>query len=594
MNLLSRRDLDFILFELLQVEQLTTQPRFADHSAATFGAALDAAFAVASERFAPHNQKGDANEAHHDGERVQLIPEVKQACDAFIDAGFLAASHDFELGGMQLPFTVALACWGVFKAANVATEDYLTLTIGVANLVQAFGSAQQQARYLNGLLDGRYFGTMVLTEPQAGSSLADIQTSATPLANGHYAIRGNKIFITAGDHELADNILHMVLARIAGAPPGVAGLSLFIVPKYRLRDDGTRGERNDVALAGLFHKMGFRGTSSAALNFGEQDRCEGELVGQPHQGLAMMFQMMNAARIGVGLSAAALGYTAYLHALDYARNRPQGRLVKNPATPQVPIVCHADVRRMLLRQKSYVEGALALSLYAGWLSDCASHGDDVPARQRSSCLLDLLTPVVKAWCSRYCTEANDLAIQVYGGYGYMREFPVEQFYRDNRLNALHEGTNGIQALDLLGRKVFAAGGAAFGVLESQLMGSVDRACAAPSPTLRAQGRQLAAAWQELTLTTAVVGSRLQDDGRAALTNASAYMETFGHTIVAWLWLRQALLAEDGAHGSEAGFYRGKLAAAAYFFDYELAAAMAQHPLIRRADAPWTNLPEQSF
>ena len=337
-KIVNRRDLQFQLFEALDTASLTSRPRFADHSVETFMGALDTALDIADEKFAPHNRKADENEPTFDGERVKLIPEVKEALDAYLAAGFLSAVRDFDEGGMQLPVTMAQACRAVFAAANVSTIAYASLTLANANLLNAFGSPGQKQRYARHLLTGRFFGTMALTEPQAGSSLADITTSATPRGDGTYAISGTKIFISAGDHDLAENIVHLVLAKIPGGPPGVKGISLFIVPKFLVNEDGTLGQRNDVALAGLFHKMGYRGTCSTLLNFGERGECVGELVGEPHRGLAQMFHMMNEARIGVGLGAVMVGYTSYLHALDYARERPQGRSMKtrDPQARQVP------------------------------------------------------------------------------------------------------------------------------------------------------------------------------------------------------------------------------------------------------------------
>jgi butyryl-CoA dehydrogenase len=579
-KIINRRDLDFVLYELLDVEALTRAPRFAEHSRETFGAAVDTALQIATDKFAPHNRKADLNEPQFDGERVTLIPEVGDALKAFMAAGLLAATHDYEDGGMQLPRSVANACWAVFKGANIATDTYATLTIGVANMLIAFGSEEQKRRYVAPLLAGRCFGTMVLTEPHAGSSLAEIQSSATPRPDGRYSIRGSKIFITGGDHELSDNIVHLVLARIPGAPPGVKGISLFIVPKYRLQADGSRGERNDVALAGLIHKMGCKGCTSAMLNFGERGECIGELLGAPHQGLACMFQMMNEARINVGIAASMLAYTGYLHALDYARERVQGRASSDPRAPQVPIVHHADVRRMLLAQKSYAEGGLALCLYGASLSDWHDAADTEPQRRNARLLLDLLTPVIKAWCSIYGTAANSLAVQVHGGYGYTREYAVEQFYRDNRLNSIHEGTDGIQALDLLGRKVLAANGAGMERLGEEIARSVSAAHALDDETLAQHAHALAQAWRDLQETTRVLAAALRDNPTLALANASVYLDAFGHTVVAWLWLRQAVIAQAKLPGTDADFHRGKLAAARYFFHYELPKTGPQLALLR--------------
>jgi butyryl-CoA dehydrogenase len=604
-QIINRRDLDFLLFELLGVERLTRLPRFAEHSRETFTAALDNADAIATEQFAPHNRKSDEHEPQFDGARVQLIAEIKQALDAFSAAGFISATYDYEQGGMQLPFSVWMACSAIFKAANISTEAYALLTAGAANLLRTFGTTEQKARYLPAMLAGRWFGTMVLTEPQAGSSLGDITTSARPIADGTYAIRGAKIFISAGDHELTENIVHFVLARIEGAPAGVKGISLFIVPKVRVSADGSLGARNDVALAGLIHKMGFRGTTSTMLNFGEHGECVGELIGPAHQGLACMFQMMNEARIGVGLGAAALGVAGYQASLAYARERPQGRQSgrhseprgKDGATPQVAIIEHADVRRMLLTQKAYAEGALALCLYAACLSDLHEHAEGAADRTDAGLLLDLLTPVVKAWPSHFCLEANSLAIQIFGGYGYTREYPVEQIYRDNCLNPIHEGTNGIQALDLLGRKVVAAEGKGMALLGREIAATVAEA-PEHRGELGAELRQHAAAlddaWQQLTATTRVIASALAADSRRALANAFPYLEAFGHTVVAWLWLRQAVIAAAHTHGAEADFYRGKLAAARYFFRWELPKAALINTRLRELDTTWLDTDTRTF
>ncbi len=586
-RIVNRRDLEFQLFEVLDVESLRDRPRFAQHSRETMLAALDTALAIAEEKFAPHNHKADEHEPTFDGQRIHLIPEVKEALDAYIAAGFLAATEDYEKGGMQLPATVAGACQAIFAAANVGTTAYVSLTIGNAALLATFASPEQKERYLRHLLSGRFFGTMALTEPQAGSSLADILTTATPNPDGSYSLRGTKTFISAGDHDLAENIVHLVLAKIPGSPPGVKGISLFIVPKHRVNADGSVGPPNDVTLAGLFHKMGYRGTTSTQLSFGEKGECRGELVGQPHQGLAYMFHMMNGARIGVGLGAVMIGYTSYLHALDYARERPQGRPLgaKDPRSPQVPIVQHADVRRMLLSSKSYVEGGLALCLYAARLDDELETAASPDARREAELLLSLLTPVVKAWPSQYCLQASDLAIQVYGGYGYTREYPVEQFYRDNRLNPIHEGTNGIQALDLLGRKALGGGGKALELLVRAMRPDIE--AAGREETLRGFGAELGQAMERLVATTRRLGEGAARDVERGLANASVYLEAMGQVVVAWMWLRQAVAATSAlgsACGEDADFYRGKLSACRYFFRWELPRIGPQLALLDSLDS----------
>jgi butyryl-CoA dehydrogenase len=539
---------------------------------------LDLAEQVATNDFAPHNRRNDEEEPTFDGTRVHLHEEIGKALRAFADAGFIGAGMPEEVGGMQLPATVAQAAIAWFQAANVGSSAYAFLTVANANLLLAHGTPEQVDTYVRPMLEGRYFGTMCLSEPQAGSSLADITTRAEPQADGSYLVTGNKMWISGGDHELSENIVHLVLARIPGSPPGAKGISLLLVPK--VLPDGTR---NDVVLAGLNHKMGYRGTVNALLNFGERGGATGWLVGKENEGLAAMFHMMNEARIGVGLGATALGYSGYLHALDYARTRPQGRplAAKDPTTPMVPLVEHPDVRRMLLASKSYVEGSLALNLYCGRLVDEERTGED-PAR--AHLLLDVLTPVAKSWPAQWCLLANDLAIQVHGGYGYTREYAVEQLYRDNRLNPIHEGTHGIQALDLLGRKVTMQGGAGLALLATTIGETVERARKEHDGYASALAASVARV-VEVTQTLWGTG-----DPAVALANASVYLEAVGHVVVAWMWLEQ-LLAADGKDGD---FYDGKRAAAEYFFTWELPRTAPQLDLLASLNRTTLDMKDEWF
>lgn len=572
-TLLSSRNLAFELYEVLDAEALTQRPRFADHNRETFDAALSTARGIAEELFAPHNRKNDEHEPQYVDGAAQLIPEVKPALEAFIEAGFLNATRDFEVGGMQLPNLLSQACFAHFQSANAGTASYAMLTMGASNLIESFGSEEQKARFLAPMIEGRYFGTMALTEPHAGSSLSDIRTRAEPQADGTYRLKGNKIFISGGDQPISENIVHMVLAKLPDAPPGVKGISLFIVPKFLVNDDGSLGKRNDVILAGLFHKMGWRGTTSTALNFGDNGECVGYLVGKPHHGLSYMFQMMNEARIGVGMGAIMLGYAGYLYSLDYARNRPQGRHAdgKDPSSPQIPIIQHTDVRRLLLTQKAYVEGAFDLGLYAARLFDDTQTLADDSARQQAHELLDLLTPIVKSWPSEFCLKANELAIQVLGGHGYTREYPVEQYYRDNRLNPIHEGTHGIQSLDLLGRKLAQNNGAGLKQLNRLMNETCQRAAAhSELDALRQPLEQLLARLSSVTL--ALLGDLMQGKVAQALANSALYLNSFGHAVIGWRWLEQAIRAQEGlANGNPADteFYKGKLQAARFFLTWEV-------------------------
>jgi alkylation response protein AidB-like acyl-CoA dehydrogenase len=588
-KLLNRRDLDFLLYELLEVQGLAERPRFAEHSRDTFDAVIDTATRIATERFAPHNRKSDAQEPTFDGERVSVIPEVKAALAAFNEAGLTAAPFDAELGGMQLPYVVTQAAFSWFHAANVSTAAYPFLTMAAANLLRAYGTPELQRRFLPDLLSGRFFGTMCLSEPQAGSSLGDIRTRAQPQADGSYRLFGNKMWISGGEHELSENIVHLVLAKVPGGPPGVKGISLFLVPKFLVNADGSLGARNDVALAGLNHKMGYRGTVNTVLNFGERDGAVGYLIGELHRGLACMFHMMNEARVGVGLGAVMLGYTGYLHALDYARTRLQGRLAgaKDPAGPPARIVEHADVRRMLLAQKAYVEGGLALCLYCARLVDEEKTAPSQAKQREARLLLEVLTPIAKAWPAQWCLEANALAIQVHGGYGYTREYPVEQFYRDNRLNPIHEGTNGIQALDLLGRKVGMEDGAALQLLMREVQQTVREAARCDSPELRRCADELNLAVDGLMETTRnLLCAAGRGETELALANAALYLELAGHIVVAWLWLKQgrvALQKLPAAAAADRDFYQGKLQACAYFFRWELPRTRHAKDLLNNLD-----------
>ncbi|SIQ00674.1 acyl-CoA dehydrogenase [Aquipseudomonas alcaligenes] len=579
-SLLSSRNLAFELYEVLDAEALTQRERFAEHNRETFDAAIATARGIAEELFAPHNRKNDEHEPQYVDGAAVLIPEVEPALRAFHEAGFLNATRDFEHGGMQLPNLLSQACFAHFQSANIATSSYSMLTMGVANLIEAFGNDEQKARYLQPIIDGRFFGTMCLTEPHAGSSLSDIRTKAEPHADGSYRIKGNKIFISGGDQPISENIVHMVLAKLPDAPPGVKGISLFLVPKFHVNDDGSLGTRNDVTLAGLFHKMGWRGTTSTALNFGDNGECVGYLVGKPHHGLSYMFQMMNEARIGVGMGAIMLGYAGYLYSLDYARNRPQGRHAdgKDPTSPQISIVEHADVRRMLLTQKAYVEGAFDLGLYAARLFDDTQTLPTEDERRKALELLDLLTPIVKSWPSEFCLKANELAIQILGGHGYTREYPVEQYYRDNRLNPIHEGTHGIQSLDLLGRKVSMNGGAALKQLMALIQATCQRASQFDSlDRLRQPLEQLVQRLGGVTL--ALLGDLLAGKVNQGLANSALYLKAFGHAVIGWRWLEQAIRAEEGlANGNpaDADFYNGKLQAARYFLTWEVPSC--QHEL----------------
>lgn len=600
--LINQRDLDFVLYEVLNVEALCSQARFQEHDRETFDAVVAQAEKIAEEEFLPHAAKLDEHEPHFDGETVQIIPEAKQALDTFVDAGFMGAAGDFEHGGMQLPWTILQACNAYFNAANISLAAYPFITTAAANLLSLYGNEDQKQRYLTNLVSGKWFGTMALSEPNAGSSLSDIRTQATPTEHGHYLISGNKMWISAAEHELSENIVHLVLAKLPGAPAGVKGISLFIVPKYRVNADESLGEKNNVVLAGLNHKMGYRGTVNTVLNFGESGECHGYLVGEAHKGLFYMFNMMNEARVGVGLGGVALGYTGYLHSLQYARERPQGRhpANKNPQSPQIPIIEHADIRRLLLAQKVAAEGGLSLVLYCANLLDLQQTANDPAELTRLGLLLDLLTPIAKSWPGEFCLEANKHAIQILGGAGYTKDYPVERFYRDNRLNPIHEGAHGIHGIDLLGRKVTMGESAALHAFVREVERTISDS--RPFDLIRAHGDELSELLAGLVATTESL-IKIRDIGETNkfLANASIYLDTFGHLVIGWMWLKQASLAakaleqpQQQAQGEERDFYLGKLQACQYFYRYELAKLPERFRLLADADDTCLNMAENWF
>jgi len=608
-----RRSVDFLLHEWLAVGSLQSRERFADHNRETFDAVLDMCEKLAAEKFAPFNRVADTEEPWFDGEKVHLPAASHAAAKAYAESGMLAAAQDYDIGGMQLPCVVEMAANSFFSKAGIGIGGGGMLTSGNANLLMAHGTPMQQAVFARNEFGGRFSGTMCLSEPQAGSSLSDVATRAAPDGQGfeadplgpRYRLRGNKMWISNGEHELTENIVHLVLAKIPAPDgrliPGTKGISLFIVPKKLVDTEGRlTGERNDVALAGLNHKLGYRGIPNTLLNFGEgkfpvrgAPGAIGYLVGRPGEGLRCMFHMMNEARIAVGLGATMLGYAGYEASLAYAKDRPQGRPMgpdgKDPTQPQIPIIRHADVKRMLLAQKSYCEGALALELYCARLVDEAHTGaaDDAA---HAALLLEMLTPIAKSWPSEWCLEANSLAIQVLGGYGYTRDFPVEQYWRDNRLNMIHEGTHGIQALDLLGRKVVMDGGKGLQLLASRINATIERALAQPDFAVLAN--TLAATLAQLGAATKAAWAT--GNPEEALANATPYLQAFGHTVIGWIWLDVALCARCGAATLDAASVQGKLAACRFFFRHELPRVAAWLQVVHMRDDTCRTMDEAWF
>ncbi len=568
----SIRNLRFVLNEVLNIRDLSTHPFFEAYDQESIDMTLDAAQQIADRYLFPFYRDMDKNKAVFQDGAVVVHPAMRPGIRAIAEGGWIAAPHAYENGGQQMPLSLLNASLFLFYAANANLAAHPFLSAGAANLIQSFGSDALKETFLPKLYSGEWQGTMALTEPQAGSSLSDLISSAEPVADGVYKIRGQKIYISGGDHNAVDNVVHLLLARIKGAPAGTKGISLFVVPKFR--PEGGQWVDNNVTTAGIYGKMGQKGYVAAHLMLGEQGDCLGYLVGQPHKGLPYMFQMMNEARIGTGLMAIGTASAAYYASLKYAHERLQGRLPSNKdaTQPPIPIIQHADVRRMLLFQKSVVEGSIALLLQCSFYADQARTADPERAEELEL-LLELLTPVAKTFPSEMGTLAVSQGMQVLGGAGYTDDFPLEQMYRDIRVNAIYEGTTGIHGLDLLGRKVFLGEGKAMKALMHLMRETMDKAHGQEG--LKPFAEALAQRSAALHRTTMhLIEIAMRGETEAFLADATLYLENFGLVVIAWQWLQQGIVAQEGLEnnprqGPEWEFYQGKLDAMAYFFEYEL-------------------------
>jgi alkylation response protein AidB-like acyl-CoA dehydrogenase len=557
---------DFLLDEVIDLDRVLSLPAFAAHTRETCTLFLDSARRVARDVLFPAYEEMDREPPRFEDGRVRLHPKMGALYRQIVELGLLPATRSEEVGGAMLPVTVTAAASAYIMAANLGVYSLAGLTTGAARLIESFGDRDLRERYMTRMYAGEWTGTMALTEPQAGSSLGDVQTRATPQADGSYRVRGTKVFISGGDQDITDNIVHLTLARIDGAPDGIKGVSLFAIPK--LREEGGRLVANDVACTSVFKKIGWKALPSVQLSFGDAGDCHGYLVGQPHQGIRYMFQMMNDARLMVGLNGIASASVAYQEALGYARERPQGRplTARDPRLPQVAIIEHADVRRMLLRQKAIVEGGFGLLLRTAMLTDLASHAPDETERRQAGLLLDLLIPIAKTFPAEYGFEANTLAVQVHGGYGYTSEFRPEAWWRDQKLNSIHEGTSGIQALDLLGRKAVAAGGEALLLFARTVQATL---AAAREAGAEDDAAALAAALEDLIRTTTALGVKGRDgDVDGMLRHAADYMDAFSVVAIAWQLLEHAVAAGRGTRRSPA-FTDGVARARDYWFRTEL-------------------------
>lgn len=590
----SKRDLEFQLYEKLKIEELTQFSYFKEHTIENFNLVLEAAQQISEKMLLPLLTEMDRQEPQLVDGKIRVHFGMKAIVKKFGEDGWINAAFSFEEGGQQLPLTLLNATAFIFQAANYSASVFPFLTAGAANLIRTFGSKQLIDRFTPHMYDASWQGTMALTEPDAGSSLSDISTMAQEtFMEGVYKISGQKIYISCGDHDACENVIHLMLARIKGAPLGVKGISLFVVPQKRIIGDFLVS--NDVITAGIYHKMGYKGAPIAHLMVGSNDNCEGYLVGEPNKGLNYMFQMMNEARVGVGMNAAAIGTAAYYASLTYARERPQGRKIhdKNANQPQQKIIVHADVKRMLLFQKSVVEGSLSLLLLCSKLADLA-HVADGKAKEDAALLLDFLTPIAKSYPSEMCCLTTSAAVQILGGAGYTTDFPVEQFYREARIHPIHEGTTGIHGMDLLGRKIsFKEGKAAF-LFFHEVQETIKRAI---NKDLKIKADYLNSV---LIKSQEVIGNLMRKsalDVEIYLADATLFLEAIGLIAISWQWLDQAIIAKqklENAHSSDQSFYNGKIATADYYFEYEL---VKIHGLLERLNSenPLTvNMKEEWF
>ncbi len=577
--LVNRRDIEFILYEHLDVEQLCRYEKYSEFNREVFDMVLEQGLKLAKEELAPLNEIADREGAKFENGTVTFPKEFHEPYRKFCEGGWIGVASSPEWGGQGLPRVIAMATGEFFTGACLAFMMTPSLAHGAGHMFETFASEELKNLFVEKMYAGQWAGTMCLTEPQAGSNVGDVKTMAVKEGDV-YKITGTKIFISSGDHDLAENIIHPVLARTPDAPPGIKGISLFLVPKIRVNPDGTLGEPNDVHCGNIEEKMGLHGSSTCTLNFGDEGNCIGYLVGEENKGIVYMFQMMNEARINVGLQGSALGAAAYEHALQYAKERIQGvdvRNMKDPNAPRVPIIDHPDVRRMLLFGKSITEATRALLMKTIYYEDLAEVSEDEAEREKAAGYVDLFTPLCKAYSSDMGFEVCVQAMQILGGYGYCQEYPVEQYARDSKIASIYEGTNGIQALDLLGRKLAMKGGALYMNFLNDLNAFIEENRSHES--LASYIEKLAAAKDLLAdITNDFMTKSMSGDAIYSIAHATPYLSSFSEVVCAWLLMEQALIAqkrldeicaEKGAddpearkalagENDEAKFYAGKL------------------------------------
>jgi hypothetical protein len=595
-----RRDVDFVLHEQLNVGALSDHDKYAEFNKKTIDLIISEARNLAIKEIWPTFKEGDEQGCRFENGQVTVPEGFKRAYDLFVEGEWLAMPEDPEYGGQGMPRTVALAAGDYFNGANYAFMMYAGLTHGAALLVEAFGTERQKQLFLKNMFTGKWTGTMLLTEPEAGSDVGNLTTTAVKNDDGTYSITGSKIFISAGEHDLVENIVHPVLARIEGAPAGTKGISLFLVPKYRVNDDGSLGEFNDVVCTGIEHKMGIHGNSTCSLTLGGKGNCVGELLGEENKGMRAMFLMMNEARLLVGMQGFCCASASYMNAVNYARGRIQGKnllQMMDDDAAAVPIIQHPDVRRMLISMKSYVEGMRSLLYYAGYLSDQMAVTDDEAQQARLQGMLDLLIPICKGYVTDKSFEVCSTGVQVYGGYGFIKEYPQEQLLRDCRITMIYEGTNGIQAMDLLGRKLGMNKGKPIMDLMADIQKIIAQAKAIDG--LSAYAGKLEKALNRLGEVAMHLGATaMSPKVMSAFAFAHPFMEAAGDVVLAWMLLWRGVVAaaklEKGAKRKDKPFYEGQIKSLQYFVQAVLPITMGKMDAIMATCDAAVEISEDGF
>ncbi|MBS3731681.1 MAG: acyl-CoA dehydrogenase [Desulfobacterales bacterium] len=594
-----RRDIDFVLHEQLKVGEFSKHEKYAEFNKKTVDLIVNEARNLAVKEILPTRKEGDREGCKFDKGTVTTPEMFKRPFKLLKEGEWVAMPEDPDWGGQGMPRSVSMAAAEYFNGANYSFMMYAGLTHGAGRLVETFGTDRQKSLFLKNMYTGEWTGTMLLTEPVAGSDVGRLETKAVPQGDGTYKITGQKIFISSGEHDLAENIVHPVLARIEGAPEGTKGISLFLVPKYRVKEDGNLGEFNDVNCVGIEEKMGIHGNATATLSLGDKDNCVGELLGEENKGMRAMFLMMNEARLLVGMQGFATATASYIEAVNYAKERIQGRhLTKmlEKDAPAVPIVQHPDVRRMLMNMKAYVEGIRSLLYYTAWLEDRADTIDDEEEKEKNHGLIDLLIPIAKGYVTDRAFDVCNYGMQVFGGYGYTNEYPQEQLMRDCRITQIYEGTNGIQAMDLMGRKL----GMKKGKLVMDLMGEVNATIsnAKAQEKVKPHAERLEEALNKLGEAAMHLGkSAMSDKLMEAFGYAYPFMEVCGDVVMAWMLVWRASIAEQAlekAKKKDVPFYEGQIKSAQFFCNTVLPATLGKLNAILATDGAAVEIDEASF